>query len=121
MLCVVWIMFMPQWEELYVREVVVPQLELQYGFRVGPLTFSRDGTSWDSDGIVRVTRDGELDRLGVRTGDVPFEFHGGGWTYFAHALAAYERNQPAEFDVVNAADWNAGRDRQAFRTIQLRR
>lgn len=119
-MAVVWIMFMPQWEELYVREVIVPQLERRYGFQVGPLTFRRDGTSWDLTGIVAVTSDGELARLGARTGDVPYAYHGGGWTYFASALAAHEDNQPAEFEVVNAGDWSAGLGRPAFRTIHLR-
>jgi hypothetical protein len=119
-MAVAWIMFMPQWEELYVWEVVVPQLERRYGFQVGPLTFSRDGTSWESTGLVAVSPDGKLARLGVRTGDAPYAYHGGGWIFFAHALAAHERNRPAEFEVVNAGDWNAGLGRQAFRTIELR-
>ena len=38
---------------------------------------------------------------------------------FAHALSAYERNRPAEFEVMNTADWNAGLGSRAFRTIQL--
>lgn len=120
-LCVLWIAFMPQWEELYVRRVVVPHLELRYGFRVATLTFSRDGNSWDADGIVDIRRGTELDRLGVRNGDVPIAYHGGGWVFFASALVAYERNRLAEFEVVNVTDWNAGLDRRAFRTIQLGR
>ena len=34
MVAVVWIMFMPQWEERYVREAVVPQLERRSRFRL---------------------------------------------------------------------------------------
>jgi hypothetical protein len=36
-----------------------------------------------------------------------------------HALIRGERGQIAEFDVVNAADWSAGRDNSAFRTIRV--
>lgn len=118
-LCVIGIMFMPQYEELYVRHVVVPQLERQYGFRVGTLTFSRDGTTWETEGVVGIRPGSELDSLGVRNGDAPYAYHGGGWTAFASGLDAYERNRPAEFDVINANDWNAGHGRGAIRMITL--
>lgn len=121
MLCVVWIAFMPQWEELYLSQVVLPQLERRYEFQRATVRFMRDGSGWESTGIVGVVPGSELARLGVRDGDVPYAYHGGGWTYFAHALAAYERNRPAEFDVVHAQDWSAGRGREAARTIRVRR
>lgn len=39
----------------------------------------------------------ELDRLGVRNGDAPYAYHGGGWIGFASAMEDYERNRLAEF------------------------
>ena len=119
MLCVLWITFMWEWHELYVRHVVVPHLEVRYGFETGKVTFSRDGMTWESTGVVRVAPGGPLDRLGFQVGDLPFRYHGNGWSGFAAALDEYERRHPAALDVLNAAAWNAGRNDDAFRTIQL--
>jgi len=118
-LCTVWIAFMPGWQDLYVRQVVVPHLEQRYGFQVGTVVFDRDGSRWESRGIIAVTAGGRLEPLGLRAGDVPFEHHGGGWSTLAAALAAHERNRPAGVEVVNVVDWNAGRGRLAFRTIEF--
>lgn len=119
-LCVLWITFMWEWHELYMRHVVVPHLEVRYGFQTGKVTFSRNGTTSESTGVVRVAPGGPLDRLGFQVGDVPFRYHGNGWSGFAAALNEYERRRPAALDVLNAAAWNAGRGDDAFRTIQLR-
>jgi hypothetical protein len=57
--------------------------------------------------------------MGVQPGDMPFAFHDNGVATMYHALMEGERGRTAEFDVVNAEDWSAGRDRQAFRTIRV--
>jgi hypothetical protein len=49
---------------------------------------------------------------------MPFEYHGNGATALYSALMAAERGHVAPFEVVNADDWSAGRDQQAFRMIQ---
>ena len=118
-LMVVGIAFMPQLEELYVREFLLPRMADRYGFRIGMLQVSHDGHSCASHGIVSVRPDGAMARLGVRAADIPFAFHGNGAAAMYHALMAGERGQPAEFDVVNAADWSAGQGRSAFRTIRV--
>jgi hypothetical protein len=118
-LVVVWIAFMPAWEEFYVREFALPRIADRYGFQFGMVQVSRDGQSYLSPGIVSVSPDGALARMGVRAGDVPFAYHGNAAATMYHALMAAERGQIAEFDVVNADDWSARRDEQAFRTIRV--
>ena len=96
-LCVVWIMFMPDYLNLYVRHLVMPQLERQYGFRIDRLRFSRDGAAWETEALTAISPGSELDRLGIRNGDAPYAYHGGGWIGFASAMEDYERNRLAEF------------------------
>lgn len=119
MLLVVWILFMPEVEEFYTREFLLPQIADRYGFSFGMVQVSRDGRSYMSPGIVSVTPGGAFARMGVRPGDMPFAFHGNGAASMYSALIVAERGQIADFDVVNAEDWSAGRDRQAFRTIRV--
>ena len=66
-----------------------------------------------------VNPDGTFAQMGVRPGDMPFAFHGNDTAAMFHALMRGERGQIAEFDVVNAADWSAGHDKSAFRTIRV--
>ena len=118
-LLVVWIAFMPAWQEVYVREVALPRIAGRYGFEMGAVTFSRDNVMDTLPGILSVDPDGALARMGVRRGDVPFAHHGHGASAMYHALMAAEHGRAAEFDVFNAHDWSSGLDRQAFRTIQV--
>jgi hypothetical protein len=118
-LAVLWIAFMPQLEELYVRDSVLPRIADRYGFQFGMVQVRRDGESYLSPGIVSVSPDGAFARMGVRAGDLPFAFHGNGAATMNHALLAAEHGRTTEFEVVNADDWSAGRDRAAFRTIRV--
>jgi hypothetical protein len=56
----------------------------------------------------------------VRPHDVPFDYHGRGWSSMYGALAEAERGRAAVFEVVNVKEWTAGNDRSAFRTIRIR-
>ena len=103
----------------YVREFLVPGIADRYGFLFGMVQLRRDGHPYESPGIVAVNADGAFARMGVRPGHMPFAFHGNGAATMYHALMAGERGRSAEFDVVNADDWSAGPDRQAFRTIRV--
>jgi len=118
-LVVLWIAFMPNVEEFYTREFLVPRLADRYGFEFGTVQVTRDGHSYESPGIVAVKPEGPFARMGVRSGDMPFAFHRNGTAAMYHALMAGERGTIGEFDVVNAADWSAGRDKSAFRTIRV--
>ena len=106
-------------EEFYAREFFLPRISERYGFQFGMVQVSRDGYSYRSPGIVSVSPDGAFARMGVRPGDMPFAYHGNGATTIYHALMAGDRGHIAEFDVVNAADWSAGRDTSTFRTIRV--
>lgn len=115
---VLWILFAYDWYELYYREIVIPRLQTKYGFRVGHVTIVRGGTTfYDGDGVKSVEPAGKLALIGVRPGDAPFEYHGGGFTSMAYALETAERGGFASFDVVNAYDYAAGVD--AFRTVYV--
>jgi hypothetical protein len=118
-LVVLWIAFMPNVEDFYIREFLVPRIGERYGFQFGMVQVTRDGHTYETPGIVTVNSDGAFARMGVRPGDIPFEFHGRGATAMYYALVWGERGQIAEFDVVNAGDWSAGRDQLAFRTIRV--
>ncbi len=118
-LIVLWIAFMPNMEEFYTREFFVPRIADRYGFQFGMVHVTREGHSYESPGIVTVQPEGAFARMGVRPGDMPFAFHGNGAATMYHALMEGERGRTAEFDVVNAEDWSAGRERQAFRTIRV--
>lgn len=117
---VVWIPYMYEWQEYYVCEFALPRIAERYGFEFGTVSFSRENVTYAWPGIVSVDPDGELARIGVRRRDMPFEYHGNGATALYSALMAAERGHVAVFEVVNADDWSAGRDQQAFRMIQVR-
>ena len=118
-LLVVWIAFLPSWEEFYVREFALPRIADRYGFQFGMVQVSRNGRSYMSPGIVSASPREAFERMGIRPGDVPFSYHGNPVVAMYRALMAGERGQVAEFDVVNADDWSSGRDQQAFRTIRV--
>ena len=118
-LAALWIACMSGVEEIYAREFLVPRLADRYGFQFGLVQVTRDGHSYESPGFVTVKPEGVLARMGVRSGDVPFAFHGNGAVTRYNALMASERGEVAHFDVVNASDWSAGRDDSAYRTIRV--
>jgi len=118
-LAVVWITLMPSLEQFYALEFAQPRLQQRYGFQFGTVKFSRDNVTYEWEGILSVAPEGELGRMGVRRHDVPFAHHGNGAAAFYDTLMAAERGHVAEFDVLNADDWSAGRDQQAFRTIRV--
>ena len=70
-LLVVWIAFLPSWEEFYVREFALPRIADRYGFQFGMVQVSRDGRLYMSPGIVSVRPRGAFERMGIRPGDVP--------------------------------------------------
>lgn len=56
-------------------------------------------------------------QLGIRPGDVPFEFHGGGDIALHDALQAADRGSFSDVDVINAQDCSEAK--QEFRTVAL--
>lgn len=103
--------------ELYVRyiqTVGIREFEAQYEFRSGDVLVKPIGqqerTEW---GIVWVAPAGTFARLGVRAGDIPFEYHGGVRDIYI-ALQQASEGKASSFQVYNAADahlgWKALRD-----------
>jgi hypothetical protein len=98
-----------EWAELYYRELVVPQRQARYGFRLGEVSAVRDGRLYfQSKGIVEVSPGGAFSRIGVRVGDAPFGFHGGAFTMMHDALETAERGGFAAFQVLNVYELEAG-------------
>jgi hypothetical protein len=58
------------------------------------------GTYWEC-GITAVKPNGRFDRLGIRAGDIPFEYHGRGAILLHSALQEASRGNGAEIDVWN--------------------
>jgi len=54
---------------------------------------------------VSVAPGGTFERLGVRPGDIPIEFHCCGSTALEHALSMAAKGESSNFEVVNVADW----------------
>jgi len=101
----------------YIQEFGIRQFETQYEFRSGDVLVTRiwqqPRTEW---GIVWVAPEGAFSRLGVRAGDIPFEYHGGITDMYV-ALQQASDGEASSFQVSNAADANLGR--KALRDIHL--
>lgn len=106
----------PLWEDVYARAYALPRMEERWGFRLGTIRAQRDGREYH--GIVTLTPNGRLARLGLRLHDIPLKPHGGGASLALYeALLASERGEATTFSVLNLDDWDAGR--QDFRTIDV--
>jgi hypothetical protein len=68
-------------------------------------------------GIATVAAGGSFDLIGVRAGDVPFEYHGHAAARLLDALRRASAGERADFDVGNAADWM--RPGQSLRQIVI--
>ncbi len=111
----------PLWEDVYTRAYVLPRIEERWGFRFGTFRVQYGGSEYEYKGIVSLTRDGRLSRLGLRSHDMPFHFGGHGSpesVVLSRALLAIERGEVRKFKVANIDDWAAGR-RTVVRDINL--
>jgi hypothetical protein len=101
----------------YIQEFGIKRFEGQYGFRSG-LVLVQSSTSQPERtwGIVSVVPGGTFSRLGVRDGDIPFEYHGGVTDMYA-ALQQASSRDATSFQVFNAADAHLGA--AALRRINL--
>jgi len=101
----------------YIQAIGIRQFETQYEFRSGDVLVTSTGqqprTEW---GIVWVAPAGAFNRLGVRGGDIPFEYHGGMRDMYV-ALEQASAGEASSFQVYNAADVHLGR--KAVRDIHL--
>lgn len=103
--------------DFYIERVAIKDFEVAYGFETGSVAVSGpDGSRVEIWGITSVATAGEFARLGVQTGDIPFEHHGHGAQAMHQALRAAASGRPGSFDVVNARSYF--RDR-ALRGIRV--
>jgi hypothetical protein len=80
------------------------QFEREFGFESGTIVVSdSSGTYWEC-GITAVQPNGRFDRLGVRAGDIPFEYHGRGAVLLHYELQEASRGHGSEIDVWNMRD-----------------
>ena len=98
--------FAPDWRDWYARGAV-GQFEKEFGFQTG-IIFGSSSPSSEAWGITKVVAGGRFDRLGVRSGDSPFEHHGHGASDLYEALRDASRGTTADFDVVNVEDRRMG-------------
>ena len=111
----------PLWEDVYARAYALPRLEERWGFRFGTFRVQYGGREYRYNGIVSLTPDGRLARLGLRQHDMPGHFgtHSAPSSVVLYrALLASERGEAIEFEVANVDDWAAGRD-TVIRDINL--
>ncbi len=88
--------------------------EATYGFTTGDIPSTPSCPYSVLWGIVSVASEGEFDKAGVRSGDVPVFTHGG-LEEVAYALEESEAGRSASFEVFNCSDAN----RQVTRMIHL--
>ena len=101
-LAVVWFLSPAGWDDLYARKFGLPRIQERYGFEFGTVSFTRGSVTYAWPGIVSVSPNGELAKMGVRPRDFVWEHHGQGAAVLYSALIAGERGEAGEFDVVNA-------------------
>src|SRR5262245_18605587 len=111
------ILLYPQLNTQYIRDFGIRQFEAEYGFRTGEVRVPPNGPSSRLEwGILWVAPAGAFGRLGVRVGDIPFEYHSGVRDMYA-ALKLASKGEASRFQVYNAADAHLGR--KALRNIDL--
>ena len=101
-LTVVWLLDPAGWDDLYARRFGLPRIQERYGFEFGTVSFTHKGVTYAWPGIVTVSPNGDLARMGVRSRDFVWDHHGRGAAVLYSRLTAGERGEAGEFDVVNA-------------------
>ena len=88
----------PSLYAMVVEHVLLPQYETTFGFRGGRISVPEE--SFTRYAVVEVTPGGILDSAGLRTGDIPIDYHDGVGAFYA-ALCDAAQGKPAEFVVVS--------------------
>lgn len=110
----------PLWDDIHTRAYALPRMEERWGFRFGTIRVERDGGEYY--GIIGLTPDGRLARLGLRVHDMPVSFQIDGVPaslVLYRALLARERGERSTFYVVNVDEWAGGRGNLVVREIDL--
>ena len=101
----------------YIQDYGLKPFEARYGFRTGAvapiLSASQVESTW---GVVWVEPNGLFAQVGVRTGDVPFDYHGGVIAMF-EALRRASSGEASAFQVYNSNDAHLGHS--ALRWVNL--
>jgi hypothetical protein len=106
--------------DAYVDHFFGDTLQRNYGFRVGEIRLhGTEGEPIRWRVITEVTPGGWLDQAGVRPGDTPWDFHGGGIPLLYVWLRELDEDPVVSFPVINAYDYSAGHYKT--RTITIRR
>src|SRR3954470_21838198 len=90
----------PLWEDIYIRAYALPRMEQRWGFRLGTFRVRLHDSEYQYQGVISLTPDGRLARLGLRVHDVPGEFgtHGSPASLVLYrALLASEQGQATQF------------------------
>ncbi len=98
-----------------VEQFMLPQYEVEFGFRGGRLPVGEGDTTYHVYALVTVVPGGTLATAGAKSGDVPIGYHGGIAAFYG-ALRSAESGEEGRFDVVAHDDW---RNWERHRTIVL--
>jgi len=110
------VLLAPDLEDRYARRAV-KQFEPEFGFETGIITVSDPTGKYATWGITAVTPGGRLDRLGLRAGDVPFDYHGRAATWLYDALREASQGKSAEIEVYNVHEVASARRRIVIAAI----
>jgi hypothetical protein len=104
--------------DAYVRELVAPKLQREFGFKAGiePIVDAKE--SLNVFVIQSVNPTGILGKAGFRSGDIPIGYKHGFETGFYHDLLWVKNGDQVEISVVNLSDARVGD--WSERKIQLR-
>jgi len=101
----------------YIQDYGLKPFEARYGFRTGAvapiLSASEVESAW---GVVWVEPNGLFAQVGVRTGDIPFDYHGGVIAMY-EALRRASSGEASAFQVYNSNDSHFGHS--ALRLVNL--
>jgi hypothetical protein len=103
------VMFGTNIHDLYVWEVVAPQLQQELGFRIGKVRVVDEGREHEVPGIIAVDPNGIFGRAGLRSGDIPIGYVHGFVGFYHHLHSA--RGDKATLEVVRpeANTWRSAR------------
>lgn len=113
---ITYIVFLQGIDSWYMREVVGPRLQREFGFRAGLRPVRVGNEQWQMFMITSVRKGGELEKAGFRAGDIPVLYYHGSESGFYYDLLAVRDGHDEQISVVQPG--NLGReDWRSFRRI----
>ena len=90
----------PSFYVMVVEHILLPRFEADFGFRGGRVSVDHPEAPYPRYAIIGVTPGGRLEQAGVRSGDVPVDYHQGLVVFYV-ALRDVSEGKSGEFMVVS--------------------